>query len=512
MAKAVLKKKIVAKKAPYTLSNFYQEDFMRTLFPLSTNKILIEMGSAKISQYIDSLLLEDGGNFLPQITVHAAKDKYHLRRTVKLDVVAEYFIYDIVFRNRNRFRKPHSSDKLHYGYRFEGGEPQPPSKSYRDFKTSIWMNGIFTKNRYLTFDIASYFNNLYHHDLHAWFSALEPENPVDVEHFGKFLREINAGRSLDCLPQGLYPAKMIGNDFLRFIEDNCLIKSKSVHRFMDDICLVDEDQSNLVSDFVMIQKLLGQKGLSINSSKTRSGDAESFDESDDDIEELKKSLLKRRREVVISHYDPEDDDDEDDEHSSDQESHPLTEDEIQFAINLLNDEKLKEEDAELVLVVMRDHVNRIEKHLGLFAKDFPHLAKNFYLLCADADDKDHVASVILDVLNSGDFVGEYQLFWFGVMLEKYLMNTGKTDKLISALYNHQNGTDITRAKILEIQDNRYGLAEFREGFLREGRSDWQSWSAAVGSLALKKQARNYLLGYFKNGSPMNALIADILQS
>lgn len=509
MSKATAKKTVMPKKPPYSALNFYLDDFNKTLFPLSTNKTLVEKGHSKIDKYIKDVLSGTERSFLPQVTVHAAKDKYHLRRTVKLDFVAEYFLYDLIFRNRTRFRKPHTVDKLHYGYRFENGEPQPPSKSYNEFKTAIWFNGLLSKNRYLTFDIASYFNNLYHHDLHAWFSALEPEKPDDTEHFGRFLREINAGRSLDCLPQGLYPAKMIGNDFLRFIEENCLIKSKSVHRFMDDICLVDEDESNLISDFVMIQQLLGRKGLSINSAKTRSGDAEEFDESEGDIEELKKSLLQRRREFVISHYDPED---EEEDHESDPEVLPLSEDEIQFAIDLLNKDKIKEEDAELVLIVMRDHVNRISKYLHIFAKEFPHLAKNFYLLCAEADDKDHVASVILDVLKSGDFVGEYQLFWFGVMLEKYLINTSRADDLIAALYTHKNSTDITRAKILEIQDNRFGLAEFREGFLREGRSDWQSWSAAVGSLALKKQARNYLLGYFKNGSPMNALIADILQS
>ena len=162
-------------------------------------------------------------------------------------------------------------------------------------------------------------------------------------------------------------------------------------------------------------------------------------------------------------------------------------------------------------VVMRDHVERMEVHLGLFAKGFPHLAKNFYGLCTDATDKEAVADIVLDVATEGGHIGEYQLFWFGVMLEGYLLNTERASDIISALYRHESATDISRAKILEIADMRYGLPEMRETFLREGRSDWLAWASAVGSRSMDKQARNYLLDYFKNGSEMNRLIAEILQ-
>ena len=190
---------------------------------------------------------------------------------------------------------------------------------------------------------------------------------------------------------------------------------------------------------------------------------------------------------------------------------PISEEEIEFALSLLQKEKIKEEDAELVLIVMRDHVNRLKDHLHLFATQFPHLAKNFYLLCSDAEDKAHVATVVRDSLKSGEFISEYQLFWYGMMLDRYLLDCGHADELIPLLYKHESATDISRSKILEIRDNRYGLPELREGFLREGRSDWLSWSSAVGALALKKGSRNYLFGYFKNGSSMNALMSSILE-
>ncbi|WP_199797192.1 hypothetical protein [Erythrobacter sp. QSSC1-22B] len=290
-----------------------------------------------------------------------------------------------------------------------------------------------------------------------------------------------------------------------------MLKSEHIYRFMDDICLVDESQAILNRDFDLIQRLLGQKGLSINSAKTSSGKPDEFDSADEDINELKKKLLQRRREVIISHYD-EIDEPEDETSEQGEDLPPLTEQEIEFATSLLASDHVTEEDAELVLIVMKDHVNRIKGHLNLFAERFPHLAKNFYLLCGEADDKEHVADVVRDLLVSDSFVGEYQLFWFGMMLDRYLLDTSKAKDITSLLYDHANATDITRAKILEIQDNRFGLPEFREGFLREGRSDWLAWSSAVGSLALGKDARNYLLGYFKNGSVMNALVADILET
>lgn len=119
--------------------------------------------------------------------------------------------------------------------------------------------------------------------------------------------------------------------------------------------------------------------------------------------------------------------------------------------------------------------------------------------------------MVLEVTKQGDHIGEYQLFWFGMMLEAYLLETKQAPDIINELYRHESATDISRAKILEIADIRYGLPEMREAFLREGRSDWQAWASAVGSRAMDKQARNYLLDYFKNGSEMNRLIAEILQ-
>lgn len=494
-----------ARRPNYTAQDFFLEDLPRTLFPLTTNKVLVEKGAKELLAFAEGLI-GGVGSFLPQRRVHANKDALHLRRTVKLDAVAEFYLYHLIYKNRTKFRKAHRKSRQHFGYRFQDGRPIPPSKSYAEFKAAIW-DGNFRAEEYISFDVSAYFNGIYHHDLHAWFATLQPNDTQDVDAFGKFLREINAGRTLDCLPQGLYPAKMIGNDFLRFV-DSSAIRADRIVRFMDDVYLFGNDLNGLKADFAEIQRLLGLKGLSVNASKTRTGGMTQTDEADQQLSELKKRLLKRRRHLIISHYDEDDGYDDEDEGNG---GAALNEDEIAFILSLLNEGNLSEEDAELILVVMRDHVERIEDHLGLFARGFPHLAKNFYGLCTDASDKEAVAEVILEAAKQGDHIGEYQLFWFGMMLEAYLLETERAPDIIYELYRHESATDISRAKILEIADMRFGLTEMREAFLREGRSDWLAWASAAGSLAMNKQSRNYLLDYFKNGSEMNWLIAKILQ-
>src|SRR4029077_7609836 len=133
-------------------------------------------------------------------------------------------------------------------------------------KSVISMQAAF--NAYtLSLDISAYFNSIYHHDLVHWCTGIGANQP-DIDAFSQFLREINAGRSIDCLPQGLYPCKMVGNSFLSFIDTSNRLKSFFIARLMDDIHLFDDNEATLLSDFHQIQSLLGDKGLSVNPAKT----------------------------------------------------------------------------------------------------------------------------------------------------------------------------------------------------------------------------------------------------
>lgn len=87
--------------------DFYESDFSATLYPLKTNQILLKHHSQEMSEYIYQKVINPAyptDSFLSQQKVFSTKPKGHLRRTVKLDPVAEYFIYDVIYRNRKIFR------------------------------------------------------------------------------------------------------------------------------------------------------------------------------------------------------------------------------------------------------------------------------------------------------------------------------------------------------------------------------------------------------------------------
>lgn len=444
--------------------------------------------------------------FLAQTRVYASKPQNHLRRTVKLDPIAEFYLYDIIFTAKSRFRKPYSEDKKHFGYRFEGGEVIHPSASYAGFKGAL----VSYREKYaysFSFDVASYFNNIYHHDLITWFAGLEVDIS-QVENLGQFLRLTNSGRSIDCLPQGVFPAKMIGNDFLRFVEQHHSIKCPAVVRFMDDIVLFSDNEANLWEDFYLIQKLLGQKGLSVNPSKSkflRKNDA-NFEE---EIDHVKTKLLQKRRKILFDY---------EGDITEIQSSAELDNEEMGYIRDLINTPNLSEEDAELVLSIFREFPEEVAPHLEDMARRFPHLVKNIWSFCRllieQGDEFEYGANFIAGFIlriTKLDSLQEYQLFWFGYILQDYLMNTIQAPNIIDALYNHRNASQISKAKILEIPDARYGLLELRDENLVAGRSDWLAWASAVGHRTLPTITRNHKLKYFANSSQMNHLITTILE-
>src|SRR5580698_1754570 len=272
---------------------FYKLDFPRTLFPLDTNRVLIDSSAGDIIDFIYGKIThkESAYHFLPQTKGYAAKLNHHLRRTAKLDPVAELFIYDLVYRNRNAFPKNQIARRINFGYRFEGGEPVSPVKQFREFKDQI--RKALSEHQYCAkFDISCYFNSLYHHDLVAWFNNIA-ETEEDAIFFDKFLKQTNSGRTIDCLVHGIYPSKMIGSHFLSFIEQASWLQSDITLRFMDDFYLISDQYDDVLSDFIEIQRILGEKGLSVNPSKTRLGEIKDLD-IEKEVDDIKKRLLSRR--------------------------------------------------------------------------------------------------------------------------------------------------------------------------------------------------------------------------
>jgi hypothetical protein len=484
---------------------FILEDQTKTLFPSKFSQLLIQYGEKQIQEHIGKCFSkgEPSFSFLPQQRVYAAKHQLNLRRTVKLDPVAEYYIYDVAFSHRSRFRKPFNRNRSHFGYRYEKAAFLNPSLSYQAFRTAI-SKYTKTYKYFISFDVASYFNCIYHHDLARWFLDLGVTN-VQYEQFGQYLREINAGRSLDALPQGLYASKMIGNDFLRFVDNHHGLRCKQLLRFMDDFYLFSDRAEDIRSDFILIQQLLGEKSLNLNPSKTSRVTA-SHTQIAAGIDSVKKKLLDRRRyQFVFRGYD---------ENSAEETvqmtlKKPLTKEELDYILALLAQETLEEEDAELILTVMREHAPKAWNKLEYIIDNFPNLMKSVFNFCARVPDKDYVADLLLKLLKSNE-LQEYQLFWFGHILESYLLDTKKASQLISSIYGHSQSTPITKAKILEISDKRFGLPELREPLLKTGQSDWLSWSAAVGERNQNAASRNHRLAYFSKASPMNFLVSNIV--
>jgi hypothetical protein len=489
-----------------SVREFFFEDFSKTLFPLQTNRVLVERGESEIREYISKCLDDTvhAYGFSPQKRVFVSKPKGYLRRTAKLDVVAEYYLYDVVYRSRALFRKPHMANRTHYGYRFDKAEPIAATQAYKGFKGALAAySSKYPYSR--SMDVATYFNSLYHHDIIAWFHDLNAPD-ADVEGLGQLLREIAGGRSVDCLPQGLYPAKMIGNDFLRFVEQYHDLKSDQIIRFMDDIVLFADNEQAIADDFQTIQRLIGDKGLSLNSRKTRINEHEGTS-IDAAIDNVKKQLLRRRRIVITSGYD-----------DAGAEiikkafiKSPLNTAEMSYIDGILHQSDIEEDDAELLLTIMRGYADRLEKRLPYIIETYPHLAKNVHAFCAGFDDKEALADMLLSIAKTRDRMPESQLFWFCAILADELMGTTKAASLISVLFNHRSATVITKAKILEIRDQRFGLQDLRNEHLANGQSDWLGWASAVGSLVLKPGSRNHKLKYWAKGSNMNHLVATIVQ-
>jgi hypothetical protein len=482
--------------------NFYKSDFPRTLFPLDTNRVLIETSAAEIGDFVYGKITHNKVSpfkFLPQSKVYAAKPNFHLRRTAKLDPIAEFFLYDLIYRHRTKFPKASRKDRLNFGYRFESGEAVSSMHTFRQFKEQVKTSLV--KYTYCAkFDISSFFNSIYHHDLVTWFNNIA-KTEEDAAFFDKFLKQTNSGRSIDCLPHGLYPAKMIGSHFLSFFENASWLSSELTLRFMDDFYIFSNQLNDVLADFIKIQRRLGDKGLSVNPSKTKIGRIEDID-IEQQVDAVRDQLYNRRMFIVTGSGG-------DDAYEDENES--LDEVEVEYLMNLLQNPEIEESDAELVLTLLRDHSEDVLSYLPMFLARFPNLSKNIYHFCDHIDDRSELLTVVLDFVSSNEEITEYQLFWLAKTLETYLLDVSGAGDILNGLYEHSNATDITKAKILEIPERRYGLGDLREEHLRTGASGWLSWSSAVGARVEKKKNRNHLLSYFANGSPVNELISRCVQ-
>lgn len=488
-------------------ASFYQADFPATLYPLRTNLLLVENHAAELSDYVYQKVVNPkspGDSFLAQQKVFATKPRGHLRRTVKLDPVAEFFIYDVVYRNRAIFRPEVSATRRCFGYRFKDGSRIPVHVAYNEYKQHLReCSKLFKHN--IQFDIASYFNSLYHHDVDHWFSSKDNVTKADSDALSQFFREINSGRSIDFMPHGIYPAKMIGNEFLKFVDLHGQLKSARLVRFMDDFSLFDNVPSVVQKDFARIQQLLGQFALNVNPAKT------GFDNSVGDVKEALTQIRQSLREIVTEYEEIPSGSDVERVETDVEVVKPLDAGQVEALLELLKDERIEESDADQILGFLRSHSDSLLAQLPVLLDRFPNLIKHIHSVCAGITDKSGLASVLLEFLSTHDDLLEYQLFWMGVIVEDFLLGAGEYGKVLLRLYELSGDHKIARAKVLEIPDQGFGLKEIRSEYLKTGQSDWLSWASAAGSRTLKAAERNYMLDYFSKGSPLNSLVSSCVK-
>lgn len=484
--------------------DFYNDDFNKTFYPLDTSRVLINNFSEQINTYVKEKVLsstDENSAFLPQTRVYIPKYDLNLRRTVKLDPIAEFFIYNVIFENRLKFNNFEEGNRVTFGYKFFDNKFASSNSAYKAFKAKI--NELNNTYRfYIKFDISNYFNSLYHHDICNAFSNITSSND-ERSAFGQFLRQINSGRSVDCLPQGIYPCKIIGSNFLQYIDRSIQVKAESLVRFMDDFYLFSDSLDILKQDYLTIQKLLGEKGLSVNPIKTKWG--EKINKSvDNEIDEIKLSLLKiRRAEIEVSGWV------EEQEYI---EELSLDNNQISYLLDMLKNKnkEIEEEDAELVLSLMRHHSEKVLEFIPIFMEKFPNLIKNIFFFIKEDVDKEQLSNIIIDFLEKVKYISAYQLFWITKIIEEHLLEFRNCKKMLFDIYDHKESSIIVKAKILEIPDNSFGLADLREEHLKSGRSDWLSWSSAIGVRFDEKSHRNYMLKYFAKGSSINHLISECI--
>jgi len=391
-----------------------------------------------------------------------------------------------------------------FGYTFHLGRPIVPSISYGEFRAAIRAGAAAYKHA-LAFDVSAYFNSVYHHDLVEWFEASIAAG--DHEQFGQYLRECNKGRSVDCLPHGFHPCKAIGAAFLNDIDTSVQVESALLLRFMDDFYLFDNDERVLTRDFLTIQHLLGDRGLSLNTNKTRHDD-NVLTLAPGTIDDIKVELLKRRREIIVNISGDdvvEEVDEVDAVCGREEDDDPLSEEQLEFLMGLLKDPDIDESDAELVLTVLQSRGEDILEHLADFLQRFPSLSRRIYSYSKNVEDVTELTALLDKFVQGPDTATEDQLFWIAKIAEEFLVATEGYAKLLLRIYEHPKATAIVQAKVLEIGAMEGGFQDIRERHL-QGSSDWRTWASIVGSASLPKGGRNQMLKYVAKASRMNSIV------
>jgi hypothetical protein len=480
---------------PVTL--FLAADQRKWIFPLRTPVVFAQTDPKALRDHIALKLLDpkqpDG--FVTGQLAYSRKDVHHLRRVLVLDPFATFFLYDFVYTNRKSFAKPARSARRIYGHSFHKGQPVDAFAEYHAFRRKkyelISEHGFFAQ-----LDVFNCFNSFYHHDVTSFVTSRTTNS--SGEHFGQFLRELNAGVSVACFPQGLYPAKVLGNAYLSFIEESRKLKARGITRFLDDIVIADPSEREVHDNVLELQYVLDKHHLSLNDSKTIVGKkGRRFQEQK--LDRIKRDLLTKRDSKMLE-YDGDDD--------ADDSEDGLNERERDYLFSLIREPNVAQEDVELALSMLREEPDALALLVDPVLDKAPHLLRSFHRFLAFAKDPDAALwPALTSRLKSDRAFPEHDLFWYArILIDHFDFDQGTADMLLR-IYEHPNASVVVRAAVLETEDLKHGFADLKETALR---GEGTLLVAAAGMVGLAKQdkaKRNHTFKYVaRHGAHAAALM------
>lgn len=481
--------------------DFICQDQKRTIFPLRANSEFLTCGEDDIRNYLATTVFDNKQRegFFTATVAYARKDPLHLRRVLVLDPVSSFFLYDFVFSNCAAFQVQKPSNRCFYGHSFSGSQSVDAFTQYHEFRKLKYYlkasNCFFAK-----IDVFNCFNSFYHHNVVTWLKSEIDEASGAI--FGQFLREINSGSSVGCFPQGLYPAKVLGNAYLSFIEKSRNLKAQYIIRFLDDIFLFFDSHQELAGDLVTVQHLLDNHHLALNDSKTLLGERGTrFDEHR--LDDIKKRLVQKREKAPRDYF--EDEESEEQQDPDDQLSYA----EIEYLMELITESRVAQEDVELALSLLRHHPPALHPILEQVTSSAPHLLRKLHRFIGQWKNDSGVWSTISARIRDGSILDEYDLFWYAkIIIDHFDFNQNTADRLIQ-IYQHPRATTPVKALILETSNLDHGFAELKVEELRSNPGPICIASVLIGLKNLEKGRRNQLFKYVQRQGAMLAVLAKI---
>jgi hypothetical protein len=476
---------------------FLDSDHRRWIFPLRTPVLFAATDAPALRKHIQSQILNPSQpeGFVAGQVAFSRKDEHHLRRVLVLDPFTTFFLYDFAHTNRSKFPRLHTAERYAFGHCFHRGKPVDGFADYHLFRRKKYelakQYGHFAQ-----VDVFNCFNSFYHHEVAAFVSSRL--SAADGEAFGQFLRELNAGVSVSCFPQGLYPAKVIGNAYLSFVEQSSRLVVPGLARFLDDIVLAGASRADLEGQVLELQYILDKHHLSLNDAKTHFGERGSrFQERK--LDRIKRDLV-RKRELVTVGYDGDED----------QNESGLTEEEKQYVVSLIRGPNVAQEDIELALALLRNEEDALEYVLRPVIDRAPHLLRGLHRFVGTMDEVDEsLWDGIVSRLKSPRTLPEHDLFWYARLLIDYYDFDKDVADLLIKIYQHPGASPVVKAAILETESITHGFDDLKETALRSDGNLLTSSAAMVGLAKLTKAKRNHVFKYVANRGSHFAVLMKI---